>query len=126
MFKYIKNISIIVIALFLFVFAFMKMISIGIDADRKNNYISNDDGIKKLQQVRIEQAREMVSDLNNEFTIPTPKQASKISTYHYTKPNKSIVSLQDKACNDAIFKAMSDKSEEAQKAKKELCSHNLK
>ncbi len=128
MFKYIKNISIIVIALFLFVFAFIRMISIGIDAGIENDFISNDEGIQRLQKKHIESTKQIIKEAQDMFVISVPKAkpVNNTSTFEYTKPRKSTISSKDKACNEAIFKVMSDKSEEAKTAKKKLCAHNLK
>lgn len=50
----------------------------------------------------------------------------KVSRPQYTKSKKSNVSIRDKACNDAIFRVMRDKSKKAKEEKIILCSHNTK
>ncbi len=82
--------------------------------------------IGKLQEKKVETAREMISELKQEFQIEQPVSQPKIATLSYTKPKESTISLQDKDCNDAILKAMSDKSKEAKASKKEFCAHNIK
>ncbi|MGL1956089.1 MAG: hypothetical protein OCD00_02060 [Colwellia sp.] len=125
MFKYLKNISIVVISLFVFLFLFMWIISVGIDENIDNDFISNDKSINKLKQKHVELSKAIIKDLTSEFTIPPVKTVPVVATVNYTKPKKSKISLKDKACNDAIFKAMSDKSKDAQANKKRLCVHNI-
>jgi len=84
--------------------------------------------IPKLQKQYENTALKMAREARKMVVTPVskPEPVNKVATFEYTKPRKSNISLRDKACNDAIFKTMSDKSEEAKAAKKELCAHNLK
>ena len=127
MFRSLKWIFIIVFSLFLFVFLFMWFISQGIDSSLENDYISNDESIQKLQQKHIETIRQINKEVKEKFSIKVPDvvAVNKTATYQYTKPRKSTISNEDKACNSAIFQAMNDKSKESQENKKLLCSHNL-
>ncbi len=118
---FVKYLVLLIVAYTLFV-----LVSYFVSSTIEESAIQMQKDMQNINSKHINQARGVVNDLKKEFTIPTPREAPKTSTFQYTKPKKSLVSLQDKACNDAILKAMSAKSEEATTAKKELCLHNLK
>lgn len=118
---FIKYLVLLIVAYTLFV-----LVSYFISSTIEESAIQMQKDLQNINSKHINQARGMVSDLKKEFTISSPNKTTKVSTYQYTQPRKSKVSSQDKDCNDAIFKTMSDKSEEAKVVKKELCAHNFK
>lgn len=72
--------------------------------------------------------RPILKDARETMTIKVPNQNSspRVAKIEFTKPRKSSISRADKLCNDAIFAAMGDRSDEAKQAKKDACAHNVK
>ena len=90
------------------------------------------DNKKTIKEIELEHAlsvQKKIKSISDSFVITVPSQniqSKKQAVYQYTDRTKVKSSKNDKACNNAILNAMSDKSDKAQALKKSLCSHNLK
>jgi hypothetical protein len=85
------------------------------------------DSLESIKQQEVEMRKDMIKDARALFpVIKPPSKPLKVAKIEFTKARKSSVSRADKLCNDAIFAAMGDRSDEAKQAKKDACAHNMK
>lgn len=116
----------VVFSVFIGLFLFVKLFFFGLgeairsDEEKQSKEIENIKAAYVDRTVNIKKS--MIEDLSSSLEI---KQESKIfyTPQNPVKVNSKVMSESDRRCNKAIFLAMSDKSEEAQKAKKQACSY---
>jgi hypothetical protein len=85
------------------------------------------DSLESIKKQEIEMKRDMIKDARALFpVIKSPTKPLKVAEIEFTKPRKSSISRADKLCNDAIFAAMGDRSDEAKQSKRDACAHNVK